>query len=171
MRHNEGFLTIRQATEEDFDGIWAIFSPIVKAGETYAYAPDTSKEQARAIWLEAPRATYVAVEDASVLGTYYLKANQPDLGAHVCNAGYMVGLKARGKGLGRAMCLHSQTEAVKLGFKAMQFNLVVCSNEAAIRLWQDLGFATVGTLPKAFKHSSLGYVDALVMYKWLATPD
>ena len=161
-------MTIRQATEQDFKAIWEIFSPIVKAGETYAYAPDTSKEEARALWLEAPKATYVAFEGDKILGTYYLKANQPDLGAHVCNAGYMVSAKARGKGLGRTMCLHSQTEAVKLGFEAMQFNLVVSTNKGAIRLWQDLGFEVVGTLPKAFKHSSLGYVDALVMYKWLA---
>ena len=160
-------MIIRQASEQDFEDIWAIFSPIVKAGETYAYAPDTSKEVARAIWLEAPRATYVAVEGDSTLGTYYLKANQSELGAHVCNAGYMVSVEARGKGVGRAMCLHSQTEALKLGFKAMQFNLVVSTNKGAIKLWQDLGFETVGTLPKAFKHSSLGYVDALVMYKWL----
>lgn len=159
---------IRRATEEDFEGIWSIFAPIVRAGETYAYAPDTSKEEARDLWLNVPRATYVATENNRILGTYYLKANQPQLGAHVCNAGYMVSAMARGKGLGRAMCWHSQTEALNLGFKAMQFNLVVSSNKGAIKLWQELGFATIGTLPKAFKHARLGYVDALVMYKWLA---
>ena len=160
-------MIIRQASEQDFDGIWAIFSPIVKGGETYAYAPDTSKEEARDLWLKAPRATYVAAQGEDILGTYYIKANHPSLGAHVCNAGYMVSPKARGKGLGRAMCLHSQTEALKLGFKAMQFNLVVSTNVGAIKLWQELGFATVGALPGAFRHSSKGYVDALVMYKWL----
>lgn len=160
-------MIIRQATEDDFDAIWAIFWPIVAVGETYVYAPDTSKDEARALWLDTSKATFVAIEDRQVLGTYYLKANQPALGAHVCNAGYMVSDEARGRGIGRTMCLHSQAQALKLGFKAMQFNLVVHTNEGAIRLWQDLGFEIVGTLPRAFDHKRFGYVDAFVMYKWL----
>lgn len=107
-------------------------------------------------------------EDANVLGTYYIKSNQQGPGNHVCNCGYMVSSAARGRGLATAMCEHSQEIARQLGYKAMQFNLVVSSNEGAIRLWHSLGFATVGRLPKAFHHPSQGYVDALIMYKWLA---
>ena len=66
------------------------------------------------------------------------------------------------------MCVHSQQEAISMGYRAMQFNLVAASNEGAVRLWTKLGFATVGRLPGAFAHPKLGYVDALVMYKWLA---
>lgn len=140
-------------------------------GDTYAYAPDTTRDQAYNLWLAAPAATYVAVLDNDIVGTYYLKANQPAQGAHVCNAGYMVAGHARGRGLGREMCLHSQLEARKLGFKAMQFNLVVSTNTGAIRLWESLGFETVGVLPKAFKHPRKGFVDALVMYKWLESTE
>ncbi len=106
-------------------------------------------------------------EDGKVLGTYYLKTNQQGPGDHVCNCGYMVSTAARERGLATAMCEHSQSIARELGYKAMQFNFVASSNEGAVRLWNKLGFETVGRLPKAFNHPSKGYVDALVMYKWL----
>ena len=160
-------MIIREATEADFESIWPIFQAIVSAGETYVYAPDTGKEEAYKIWMEAPQATYVLLENGEVHGTYYLKANQPGLGSHVCNCGYMVAEEARGKGLATRMCEHSQKMALALGFKAMQFNLVVSTNEGAVRLWQKLGFEIVGRLPGAFYHKRHGYVDAFVMYKWL----
>jgi ribosomal protein S18 acetylase RimI-like enzyme len=117
--------------------------------------------------MEKPKATYVAVLDENIMGTYYIKANQPGLGSHVCNCGYMVRNSARGKGIGRAMCQHSLSEARKLGFKAMQYNLVVSTNTGAVRLWQDLGFYIIGALPRAFNHREKGLVDAFVMYQWL----
>lgn len=160
-------MKIREATEEDFDGIWNIFHDVVAAGETYAYERDTNKDQAQKIWIEAPRKTYVAVENGSVLGTYYLKTNQAGPGNHVCNCGYMVSSEARGKGLATLMCNHSQEIAIELGYSAMQYNFVASSNEGAVRLWHKLGFETVGTLPKAFNHPKNGYVDAFVIYKWL----
>lgn len=162
-------MNIREATPADFDRVWPIFHEIVASGETYAYPRDTTKEQACALWIEMPRLTFVAEEDGEILGTYYLKTNQAGPGDHVCNCGYMVSSAARGRGLATAMCEHSQAIARKLGYKAMQFNFVASSNEAAVTLWNKLGFATVGRLPKAFSHPSKGYVDALVMYKWLET--
>jgi GNAT superfamily N-acetyltransferase len=118
--------------------------------------------------MDLPAATFVACdEQGQVLGTYYLKANQPGLGAHVCNAGYVVAPVAQGQGVAAAMCEHSQEQARALGFLAMQFNLVVSTNERAVRLWNHLGFATVGRLPGAFRHARLGLVDALVMFKTL----
>ena len=160
-------MTIREAVKEDFDSIWPIFREIVKAGETYAYAVDTTKEQAFHIWIEAPRKTYVFEEKGNILGTYFLKTNQAGPGSHVCNCGYMVASTARGRGLATAMCEHSQKVARALGYKAMQFNFVASSNAGAVRLWGKLGFETVGCLPKAFNHPTIGYVDAIVMYKWL----
>jgi ribosomal protein S18 acetylase RimI-like enzyme len=160
-------LNIREANREDFDQIWPIFRGIVAAGETYAYPRDISREQALTFWLEAPEKTYVVEADGQILGTYYIKTNQLGPGDHVCNCGYMVAPAARGRGLATAMCEHSQSIAQELGYKAMQFNCVVANNEAAVRLWTKLGFATVGRLPKAFHHPSRGYIDALVMYKWL----
>lgn len=160
-------MKIREATREDFDRIWPIFHEIAAAGDTYGYARDTTKEQALSIWMESPRRTYVFEEDGRILGTYYIKTNQAGPGDHVCNCGYMVASAARGRGFATAMCQHSQEVARELGYKAMQFNFVASSNEGAIRLWHRLGFATVGRLPGAFHHPSRGYVDALVMYKWL----
>jgi L-amino acid N-acyltransferase YncA len=162
-------LNIREATDADFEQIWPIFQEIVAAGETYTYLPDTTREEAKRLWLELPRQTFLAEDGEEILGTYYIKSNQPGAGSHVCNCGYMVSGKARGKGLATAMCEHSQRIALKMGYKAMQFNFVVASNEGAVRLWQRLGFAVVGRLPQAFDHPTQGFVDALVMYKWLET--
>jgi L-amino acid N-acyltransferase YncA len=158
---------IREATIADFDQIWPIFQSIVAAGETYTYPRETTREQAISLWLEAPRKTFVAEENGEILGTYYIKTNQPGGGAHVCNCGYMVSSAARGRGLASSMCEHSQQIARSLGYLAMQFNFVASTNEGALRLWTKLGFETVGRLPKAFNHPTQGYVDAMVMYKWL----
>lgn len=160
-------IQIRTATLEDFEQIWPIFHAIVAAGETYTYPRETNKEQAQQLWLSTPRQTLVAEEDGMILGSYFIKTNQTGGGSHVCNCGYMVSPDARGRGLARMMCEHSQALAVTLGYRAMQFNFVVSSNEVAVRLWTTLGFATVGHLPRAFHHPLLGDVDALVMYKWL----
>ncbi|MCY4421222.1 MAG: N-acetyltransferase [Gammaproteobacteria bacterium] len=160
-------MNIREVTEKDFDEIWPIFHEVVSAGDTYAYPKDISKEDALKIWMHAPRKTFVIEDDQKVLGTYYIKTNQSGPGNHVCNCGYMVSSEARGKGLATTMCEHSQKVAVELGYKAMQFNFVASTNEGAVRLWTTLGFEVVGRLPKAFNHPGQGYVDALVMLKWL----
>ena len=162
-------MKIREATEADFEKIWPIFHESASAGETYAYAQNTPEEGARRLWLHLPRKTFVAEKEGEILGTYYIKTNQSGPGSHVCNCGYMVASNARRKGIATIMCEHSQKVAIELGYKAIQFNFVASSNEDAVRLWKKLGFDIVGRLPKAFNHPSKGYVDALVMYKWLET--
>ncbi|MBP0047447.1 GNAT family N-acetyltransferase [Marinobacterium sp. AK62] len=160
-------MNLREATPEDWEQIWPIFHAIVSAGDTYAYARDTTCEQGERLWLEQPRTTWVVDDGGQILATYYLKTNQAGPGKHVCNCGYMVSPQARGRGLATLMCEHSQQLARELGYRAMQFNFVAASNTGAVRLWHRLGFETVGRLPKAFNHPEQGYVDALVMYKWL----
>jgi L-amino acid N-acyltransferase YncA len=160
-------IVIRKAQDADFDSIWQIFRQVVEAGDTYVYDPETTKEQARSIWMSDGVVTYVACIGEQVVGTYILKPNQPGLGSHIANAGYMVRADAASKGLGRAMCEHSLSEARKAGFSAMQFNMVISTNEAAVALWQKLGFTIVGTLPKVFRHKKLGLVDAFVMHRFL----
>lgn len=160
-------MNIREATAEDFEQIWPFFREIAAAGETYAYSRDVTKADAFHLWMEYPRKTFVAEENGRILGTYYIKTNNAGPGAHVCNCGYMVSSEARGRGLATTMCEHSQAVAIEQGYKAMQFNFVAASNEGAVRLWTKLGFETVGRLPRAFSHPSMGLVDALVMYKWL----
>jgi len=160
-------ITIRKAEDADFDAIWRIFREVVRRGDTYTYDPETTKEQAYSIWMSGGHTTYVACVDDQVVGTYILKPNQPGLGSHVANAGYMVGIDGRGKGVGRAMCEHSLEEARRMGFRAMQFNMVVSTNESAVGLWKKLGFSIVGTLPQAYRHRELGLVDAYVMHRFL----
>lgn len=125
-------MNIREATKKDFEAIWPIFSEIVKAGVTYGYPTDATKEQALEIWIKAPGKAFVYEENGKILGTYYIKTNQAGPGDHVCNCGYMVSSDARGRGVATAMCEHSQTVAKQLGYKAMQFNFVVSSNEVAV---------------------------------------
>jgi len=162
--------TIRGYEESDWPAIWPFLRTTFEAGDTYAFSPRSTEAEIHRAWVELPSATYVACDsDGRVVGTYFIKPNQPGLGSHVCNCGYVVAPEAQGRGIAAAMCEHSQREAVSLDFRAMQFNLVVATNERAIRLWKKLGFSVAGTLPRAFHHQRLGFVDALVMYKELAT--
>ena len=160
-------LVIRPAADADFDGIWEIFHAVVAKGNTYLYDPATSKDEARKIWMASGYWTYVALLGGEVAGTYILKANQPGLGSHVANAGYMVHPAHGGRGLGRALCQHSLDEAREKGFHAMQFNAVVSTNEVALALWKKMGFAIVGTLPGAYRHREHGFVDLHVMHRFL----
>ncbi len=163
-------MNIRKFQEPDWEQVWPLLEKVFRAGETYAFSPDISEQEAYKVWVELPQETYVVIDqNSAILGTYYIKPNQPALGAHVCNCGYIVSKSARGQGIATNMCLHSQQMAVELGFSAMQFNLVVSTNKGAIRLWKKLGFQVVGILPNAFKSKSVGFVDALVMYKELTT--
>lgn len=156
---------LRQATASDAEAIWSIFHSVVAKGDTYTFDPDTSREDALAYWLHPANWCYVAALESEIVGTYILKANQPALGAHVANAAFMVSPPARGRGVGRHMGQHALDEARRLGFRAMQFNFVVSTNEPAIRLWQELGFRIVGTLPGVFRHADKGFVDAFVMFR------
>ena len=160
-------MIIRSAGPADANAIWAILEPTIRAGETYTLPRDMEREQALAYWFAPEHTVFVAEQDGEVLGSYYLRVNQKGGGCHVCNCGYMTAAWASGRGVATAMCEHSLEYARAQGFLAMQFNFVVSSNEAAIHLWEKFGFATVGRLPKAFLHPSLGYVDALVMYRTL----
>jgi len=163
-------ISIRRFHETDWPAVWSILRTTFEAGDTYAFSPDSTEAEIHRAWVDGPYATYVAcTPDGQVLGTYFIKPNQPSLGAHVCNCGYVVAPAAQGQGIASAMCEHSQAEAISMGFRAMQFNLVVSTNERAVRLWRKLGFAVVATLPRAFRHLHLGYVDAFVMFKELST--
>ena len=158
-------MKVREATKEDFDEIWEIFHAVVQAGDTYAFSPYTSKEEALSGWCPDDGVTFVAVSDGTVVGTYTMTRNWCGLGDHVANSAFMVHPDCRGQGVGRAMGEHALDEARTAGFKGMQFNFVVSTNDAAIRLWESLGFRIVGTSPKAFCHAERGLVDAHVIYR------
>ena len=158
-------MLIRPARPEDRSAIWGIIEPVIRGGETYTVDPDVSEEEALTYWLDGDKETFAAEEDGVILGTYYMRPNQAGGGKHVCNCGYMKRGHATGRGVDRQMCLHSLDHARKRGYRAMQFNFVVSTNERAVRLWESLGFGIVGVLPLAFNHPTRGYVDALVMFK------
>lgn len=158
---------IRPAREEEFGAVWPILRDVIRAGDTYTLDPDMPREAVEDYWFRQPRAAYIAWSGDRAVGTYYIRTNQRGGGAHVCNCGYMVAPDARGLGVAKTMCAHSQAEALELGYRAMQFNFVVATNVGAIRLWEKMGFAVVGHLPGAFEHPEKGMTDALVMFKWL----
>jgi ribosomal protein S18 acetylase RimI-like enzyme len=160
-------MNVRRAIETDFDAMWLIFQAVVSTGTTYVFAPETSRQTAFDYWFGDSVASYVAEDNERVIGMYKLVANQRDLGSHVANASFMVNPNYCGHGAGKTMGLHCLREAKKAGYMAMQFNFVVSTNDGAVSLWKKLGFSIVGTLPKAFLHQQLGYVDAYVMYRFL----
>ena len=160
-------MDIRTAEARDVDAIWKILEPVIRAGETYTLPSNMTRDEALAYWQAPGHEVFVAEDGAEVVGTYFLHPNQRGGGAHVANCGYITAPWASGRGIARAMCRHSLEHAKTLGFRAMQFNFVVSTNERAVRLWQSMDFAIVGRLPKAFVHPALGEVDALVMYRQL----
>ena len=160
-------MAIHPATDSDRDAIWEILEPTIRSGETYTLPRDMSKQQALEYWFAPGKEIFVWKEDGVVLGTYFLKVNQQGSGAHVANCGYVTAPAAQGRGIARQMCLHSLERAKERGFRAMQFNFVVSTNQRAVKLWSDLGFEIVGRLPLAFEHPQFGSVDALVMYRQL----
>jgi L-amino acid N-acyltransferase YncA len=159
-------LRFRPADAADWPLIWPVFEQVVRAADTYAYDPDTDFEAGRTLWLAGPpdQAWLVTDEQGAVLGSYKTGPNRPGPGAHVANASYLVAEATRGRGIGRAMVLHSLQQARAGGYRGLQFNAVAASNVYAIKLYHDLGFQTVGAVPGAFRHPEQGFVDLLVMY-------
>ena len=160
-------MLIRKAQAADAAAIAAIILPTIREGATYALDSDLSETDALRYWLGPDKETFVAEEDGVIVGTYFMRPNQAGGGRHVCNCGYMTSASATGRGVARRMCEHSLEHARARGYRAMQFNLVVSTNERAVRLWQSLGFEIVGRLPLAFRHPDKGDVDAFVMYQSL----
>ena len=158
-------IIVRTAEARDRDAIWSILEPTIRAGETYTLPSDLSRPQALDFWFAPSHEVFVADEAGKIAGTYFLRANQHGGGSHVANCGYMTARDSVGRGVARQMCAHSLERARQRGFRAMQFNFVVSTNPRAIRIWQSFGFETVGRLPGAFLHPTLGYVDALVMFR------
>src|SRR6516165_3099896 len=136
-------MLIRVTRKEDRDAIWQVLEPTIRAGDTYPLPRDMNKAEAIAYWTGPDRETFVAEKDGRVIGTYFLRANQRGGGAHVANCGYVTACTAEGRGIARAMCLHSLERARERGFRAMQFNFVVCTNTRAVHLWKSLGFEVV----------------------------
>jgi L-amino acid N-acyltransferase YncA len=158
-------MLIRPAADADKNAIWTIMEPIILAGETYCLPRNMDKESALAYWLSHEREVFVAEDNGQIVGTYCLQANQKGGGAHVANCGYMTAVSTTGRGVARAMCAHSLDRARARGFRAMQFNFVISTNERAVRLWQSFNFEIVGRLPEAFQHPTRGYVDAYIMFR------
>jgi GNAT superfamily N-acetyltransferase len=159
--------SIHPACESDWPIVWALFRDAAAGGDVFAYDEHTGEETARKLWFDPPAVCFVAEEDGGIVGTYYVRPNQPGRGNHVANGGYMVAPVARGRGLSRVLCEHSLDTARRLGFTAMQFNYVVATNAAAIRTWEKCGFTVAGRLPEAFRHKDRGLVDVLVMFRKL----
>jgi ribosomal protein S18 acetylase RimI-like enzyme len=160
-------MLMRIARPKDAPAIWSIIAPVIRAGETYTLDQDMSEEHALAYWMGPDKETFVAEEYGIILGTYYMRPNQGGGGRHICNCGFMVSADATGRGVARRMCEHSLAHARSHGYRGMQFNFVMSTNERAVSLWQKLEFEIVGRLPHAFHHPVQGHVDAFVMFQSL----
>lgn len=161
-------MLIREYNESDWAAIWPIFRDVVSARDTYVYDPAWSSDEARKVWVEPPPGrTVVACDGERVIGTAKMGPNRPGPGSHVATASFMVAGEARNRGVGRALGEYALEWAREQGYAAMQFNAVVETNVAAVRLWQVLGFQIIGTIPEAFAHRELGRVGLHIMYRRL----
>ena len=161
-------IIIRPVEEKDFEEIHKIFSNIIKKGDSYVNRPDTTKEEIYIKWIKNSIPTFVAQSDGRVVGVYSLRNNNIDLGSHVANASYIVDENVRGKGIGKKLGQHSLEIARNLGYKAIQFNFVIATNEVAVNLWKSLGFKIIGTVPKAYQHQQFKtLVDVYIMHREL----
>ena len=160
-------IKITPATSADEERIWALLQPVFSAGDTYAVDPLIDREAAIAYWMEADKTAFILRIEGQAVGTYYIRPNQPGGGAHICNCGFITAPSARGKGVARRMLDHALIEAKQQGYRAMQFNFVLASNQCALAIWQRYGFATIGRIPRAFLHPKQGYVDALILHRSL----
>ena len=160
-------IKITPATSADEERIWALLQPVFSAGDTYAVDPLIDRDAAIAYWMEADKTAFILRIEGQAVGTYYIRPNQPGGGAHICNCGFITAPSARGKGVARRMLDHALIEAKQQGYRAMQFNFVLASNQRALALWQRNGFATIGRIPRAFLHPKQGYVDALILHRSL----
>lgn len=165
-------MEIRQARSQDWPQIWPIFAAVVAAGDSYAYPEPVSSAVAESLWMEgSPGRTVVAVADGAVVGTAKMGPNRPGRGAHVATASFMVDPRVQSRGVGRALAEHVLEWARTAGYRSMQFNAVVETNTAAVRLWRSLGFEVIGTVPEAFDHAREGLVGLHVMYLRLDPPE
>jgi L-amino acid N-acyltransferase YncA len=161
---------IREAGTDDWPDIWPIFAAVVDAGETYAYPAGLTPVSARPLWFEGPPSrVVVAVDEGRVVGTAKMGPNRPGRGAHVATASFMVDPAAQGRGIGRALGEHVVAWARAGGYRSIQFNAVVETNTAAVRLWQALGFRILATVPEAFDHPAHGLVGLHIMVLDLGT--
>ena len=158
---------IREVCEQDHEALWSLLEPVFRAGETYMIERDISREAAIRYWCAPTQETFVAEEAGGLRGTYFLRANQRGAGAHVANCGYITAQAAQGRGIARAMLEHSLARARARGFRAMQFNCVISTNQRALETWLRNGFEIIGRVPEGFLHPAAGYVDALILYRRL----
>ena len=159
--------TIRPATETDKPAVWQIIKAVIAGGDTYVFDPRSSEEEMITYWFSPEKSVYVAEDNGKILGTYWLKPNQPGLGDHVGNGAYMVSPDAKGRGIGKTMAEHSIEDARRMGFQSIQFNFVVKSNTAAVNLWKSVGFTVIGEIPDAIRHSQNCLTNAYIMYRKL----
>ena len=160
-------ILIRPAETKDLAIIWQMWKTIMEQKIYYPYDDSFTRADIEKSWVNLKNHTYVAEQDAAIVGAYIFKANQPGYGGHIANAAYMVNTKKRGQGIGHLLCAHSLKMAKEAGYRGMQFNLVVSTNKGAIKTWLDNGFEIIGTVPEGFYHIEQGYVDAYIFYRKL----
>ena len=181
---------IRKATKEDFTQMLHIFRDVIEGGDTYDFDETTSDQDAFNYWFGSGVTSFVMVEEQNesqtaeepidkriapanheprdkILGFYKIIQNHRGRGNHVANASFMVSRETRGMGIGRKMGEDCIRVAKEMGFRAIQFNFVISTNEPAMHLWKSLGFRELCRLPLAFNHKTLGYVDAVIFFKEL----
>jgi GNAT superfamily N-acetyltransferase len=157
---------IRTYEDRDWPQVWQIIQPIIRQADTFCYEPRQTEDEAHDMWVvPSPGHVVVAVnDDDAVVGTSNMYRNRPGPGSHIASGNFMVAQNARGLGVGRALGEYLLDWARGARFAGVQFNAVAASNTPALKLYENLGFTIIGTVPGAFDHPTLGRVGLHVMY-------
>ena len=160
-------MKLRKATLKDYNAIWEIFKLVIETEDTHVFKKNTPKADLHDIWFADYMTSFVVESENRIVGTYMIRPNYTDLGNHIANCGYLVHPKEQGRGIGKRLCEHSIETAREMGYRGMQFNIVISTNTAAVNLWKKFGFKIIGTTPGGFRHKTQGFVDTYMMYKAL----
>lgn len=142
----------------------AVWNEVVEEQNSFPQnIPFTEKEADE--FFKSQTRTACLFENDKMIGIYILHPNNAGNCGHIANCSYGLTKSARGKGLGRLLVEDSITEGKKAGFKGIQFNAVVSTNYAAIKLYQRLGFKILATVPGGYKNPDNTYTDTYIMLR------
>lgn len=158
-------IKIIEFTNNKLEECVKIWNSVVEDGAAFPQI-ETLDNQSGAAFFEAQSFTGTAVDEESgeVVGLYILHPNNVGRCGHICNASYAVKKSRRGMHIGEKLVRDSMEKGKELGFKVLQFNAVVATNESALSLYKKIGFVQLGVIPKGFLLKNGSYEDIIPHY-------
>ena len=158
-------MTIRPFRIEDAKSAAEIWNSVVEDGIAFPQMETLSTEEARDFF-QGQSYTGIADDEESgeIVGLYILHPNNIGRCEHICNTSYAVKKGIRGRHVGEQLVKDSMAVGKRLGFRILQFNAVVATNEIALHLYKKLGFTQLGRIPGGFLMKDGHYEDIILHY-------